>query len=274
MRTIAPPWAVLSGIVLTLVTAFALIPLAWMALGSIRPPSELLSGEPSFLPRSIDAGSFRRLAETPFGRQAVNSIGVALATAVLATAAACSTGYVLGRSRSRAAQGIGALVLTAYMVAPIMLVIPVFVLFRLLGLSNSLTGLVIAHTAYCLPFAIWSLRGFYSTLPAELEERAAADGLAPLPSLVQAVLPVAYPGLATTAVFSFVLSWNEYVFARVLVSSSSRKTVPVGVEDLFYGGHVDWGVIMAAGTCVLVPAAVVVLVLRKHLQRGWLASWQ
>ena len=259
---------------LTLVLLFALVPLMWMLAGALKPEAELVAGSPTLLPRSLELDSFRRLAGTPFLRQCVNSLVVAAATAIIATTGACTTGYLLGRTKSRTSSLLGLVVLAAYMVAPIMLVIPLFVLFRMTGLANGLGGLVLAHTAFCVPFALWSLRAFFSTLPVELEERAAADGIGPIATLRRVILPMSYPALVSTAVFSFVLSWNEYVFARVLISSSSKKTVPIGIEDLFYTGQVDWGAIMAAGACVLVPAVVLVVALRRHLEGGWLASWQ
>lgn len=269
VMSVLPPLVILAAVLV-----FAVGPLIWIVTGALKPASEIISGSTTLLPRSPEVESFRRLAATPFLRQCGNSLVVAVATAILVTAAACSAGYVLGRVRSRWSNVLGVMVLASYMVAPIMLVIPVFVLFRRLGLANTLFGLVLAHGAFCLPFALWSLRAFFASLPREIEERAAADGLGPIAALVRAVLPMAYPGLVSTGIFSFVLSWNEYVFARVLISSSSIKTVPVGIEDLFYGGHVDWGVIMAAGTCLLVPAAVLVLAMRRQLESGWLASWQ
>jgi len=158
------------------------------------------------------------------------------------------------------------------MVSPVVLAVPFFVVWTKLGLSDSLTGIVIAHLSFALPYGIWSMRGFFAGLPISLEERAASDGLSPGQVLALVILPTIVPGALTTTLFCFLLSWNDYVFARVLNGSERLKTLPVGIDDMFQGSLVDWTRVLAAGTITMVPALLIVAFLQRQFGRSAIAS--
>jgi ABC-type glycerol-3-phosphate transport system permease component len=143
------------------------------------------------------------------------------------------------------------------------------VLMRSLELVNTHLGLVLAYTAFCLPFALWLLRTFFQSIPLELEEAAMTDGASRAQTVLRVVLPLALPGIVATGTFTFILAWNDYIFARVLLSADELKTLPVGIADLYNASVVDWGMIMSAGMLVLVPVLAVFLIVQRYLVAGW-----
>ncbi len=135
-----------------------------------------------------------------------------------------------------------------------MIIIPVYVLLNALGLTNSHLGLVVAYTSISLPFTLWLLRAFFASLPIELEEAAFIDGANRFQTLVYVVLPQALPGIIATSVFAFVVVWNDYLFARVLLNERSLMTMPVGLQDIYEATVVDWGLLMSGAVVVTLPA--------------------
>jgi ABC-type glycerol-3-phosphate transport system permease component len=154
------------------------------------------------------------------------------------------------------------------MFAPIMIIIPFYVAMRFLGLTNTHLGLILAYTAFCLPFSLWLLRTFFQSIPLEIEEAARIDG-SRLQAVIHVVLPLALPGVVATGTFTFILAWNDYIFARVLLSADEMKTLPVGIADLYNASVVDWGMIMAAGVLVIAPVAAVFVFIQRFLVVGW-----
>jgi ABC-type glycerol-3-phosphate transport system permease component len=249
---------------------FAAAPFAWMILTAFKPRSEIFVSPPTFLPGAFTLDNVVRLfAETRFAAYLANSALVAAATVVLTLLVAIPGAYALTRFRWRGREAISAAVLFTYMFAPIMVIIPFYVLMRALGLTNTHTGLVLAYTALCLPFALWLLRSFFQSIPLELEEAALTDGASRPRAVLHVVLPLAAPGLIATATFTFILAWNDYIFARVLLSADELKTLPVGIADLYNASVVDWGLIMSAGTLVLVPVFFVFIFIQRSLVAGW-----
>jgi ABC-type glycerol-3-phosphate transport system permease component len=174
----------------------------------------------------------------------------------------------LTRFRFRGRETIAGLILFTYMFAPIMIIIPFYVAMRFLALTNTHLGLILAYTAFCLPFSLWLLRTFFQSIPLEIEEAARIDG-SRLQAVIYVVLPLALPGVIATGTFTFILAWNDYIFARVLLSADEMKTLPVGIADLYNASVVDWGMIMAAGLLVIAPVAAVFVFIQKFLAVGW-----
>src|SRR5207244_13277025 len=161
------------------------------------------------------------------------------------------------------------LVLCTYMFAPIMIVIPIYILARRLGIVNTHAALVLSYASFCLPFSLWLLRAFFQSIPLELEEAAHVDGAGRGRALLHIVLPLALPGLIATSIFTFTLAWNDYIFTRILIASDELKTLPVGVQDLFAAAVVDWGLVMAAGMLITIPALAFFMAVQRHLVAGW-----
>jgi multiple sugar transport system permease protein len=155
------------------------------------------------------------------------------------------------------------------MFAPIMIIVPFYVMVRFLGLNNTHLGLVLAYTAFCLPFALWLLRSFFQAIPLDIEEAAVVDGASRVQVIFHVVLPLALPGVVATGILTFILAWNDYIFARVLISADELKTLPVGIADLYNASVVDWGMIMAAGLLVIAPVLGVFVFVQKYMVAGW-----
>ena len=257
---------ILAAMALLVFTAF---PFAWMASTALKPSREIFVTPPSLWPTHVTLDNVSRLfAETRFLSYFRNSLTVSFATVGLTLLVSVPAAYSLTRFRFHAREKIAGLILFTYMFAPIMIIIPFYVAMRFLGLTNSHVGLILAYTAFCLPFNLWLLRTFFQSIPLEIEEAALIDGNR-LQAIIYVVLPLALPGVVATGIFTFILAWNDYIFARVLLSSDELKTLPVGIADLYNASVVDWGIIMAAGLLVIAPVAAVFVFIQKFLVAGW-----
>ena len=252
---------------LALVGAF---PLFWMLSTSLKPSGEIFATPPRMIPTRPTLVNFARLfTETSFLTYFRNSATVAL-TAVLLTLAVSSLGaYGLTRFSFRGRDQVAGLILTTYMFAPVMIIIPFYILVKQLGIVNTHLALVLSYTTFCLPFCLWLLRAFFQSIPLELEEAALVDGAGRGRAVWYVVLPLALPGLIATAIFTFILAYNDFLFSMVLITSEELKTLPVGVNDLFNATIVDWGMIMAAGVMITAPAVMFFAAVQRYLVQGW-----
>ena len=271
MSTGASAWRTamvwLAALALFLFTAF---PLLWMASTAFKVSNEIFATPPTLWPRTFTLANVERLfSETRFLSYLVNSFTVALATAGLTLVVSTPAAYSLTRFRFAGRDKVAALILFTYMFAPIMIIIPFYVMMRFLGLNNTHVGLVLAYTAFCLPFNLWLLRTFFQGIPIDIEQAALIDGANRLQAVVYVVVPLALPGVVATGIFTFILAWNDYIFARVLIGADELKTLPVGIADLYNASVVDWGMIMAAGLLVIAPVLAVFVFIQRYMVAGW-----
>ncbi len=255
------------GAILALLAGF---PLLWMLSTALKPSDEIFATPPRLVPATFTLTNFARLlAETRFMTYFENSVVVSLATVLLTLAVSACGAYGLTRFRFRGREKISGLILLTYMFAPIMIIIPFYILVKELGLVNTRLALVLSYTTFCLPFALWLLRAFFQAIPLDLEEAALVDGATRFRAVLRIVLPLALPGIIATGIFTFILAWNDFLFALVLITSDELKTLPVGVNDLFNATIVDWGMIMAAGVMITVPAVAFFVAVQRYLVQGW-----
>ena len=248
----------------------AAFPFFWMISTSFKPPAEVFAQPPAFIPDDPTWDNFRRLfTATSFLIYFKNSLIVSGLAVVLTMVVSAAGAYSLTRFSYLGREKIAGLILCTYMFAPIMVVIPFFILVKKLGIENTHFALVLAFTSFCLPFTLWLMRAFFATIPLELEEAALVDGAGRVRALIYVVLPLALPGIIATSIFTFILAWNDYIFTRILITSDELKTLPVGVQDLFHSALIDWGLIMAAGMMITVPALLFFLSVQRYLIRGW-----
>jgi ABC-type glycerol-3-phosphate transport system permease component len=248
----------------------AAFPFFWMVSTSFKPPAEVFAQPPAFIPDDPTWDNFRRLfTTTNFLVYFKNSVIVSGLAVLLTMAVSAAGAYSLTRFSYLGREKIAGLILCTYMFAPIMVVIPFFILVKKLGIENTHFALVLAFTSFCLPFTLWLMRAFFSTIPLELEEAALVDGAGRVRALIYVVLPLALPGIIATSIFTFILAWNDYIFTRILITSDELKTLPVGVQDLFHSALIDWGLIMAAGMMITIPALLFFLSVQRYLIRGW-----
>jgi multiple sugar transport system permease protein len=253
---------------------FLAFPLLWLLSTALKSPRELGSPHPAWIPRHPTLANVRQaFAEQPLAHAALNSLLVALGTAVVAVLVATPMAYVMGRHRSRLARAATGWVVVSQAFPFVLLIIPLFLVLKNLRLIDSLTGLVLVYVVWALPFALWMLTGHVRAVPAELEEAAAVDGAGRLRTLVSVTAPLLAPGIAATALFAFVTAWNEFFFALVLLKSPGRQTLPV-VLTHFIGaeGVADLGPLAAAAFLATLPSVAVFALVQRRITSGLLAG--
>jgi ABC-type glycerol-3-phosphate transport system permease component len=257
----------LAAVVLSLLCGF---PLLWMVLTSIKPDREILTAVPTFWTSDPTLGAYQRLFEqTKFLTYFRNSIVVAGSATVLTVLVGTLAAYGITRFRFRGRDFVAGVVLFTYMFAPIMIVVPFYILMRQAGLTNSHSGLVLAYVTFSLPFSMWLLRSFFQSIPLELEEAAMIDGCSRPQAVMRIIVPLALPGVIAVSIFTFIVAWNDYLFARVLIGADDLKTLPVGIQDLYESTITDWGMVMAAGVMITIPALLIFILLQRYLIAGW-----
>ncbi|WP_051426140.1 carbohydrate ABC transporter permease [Jiangella gansuensis] len=257
-----------AAIVLVPLIAFAVFPLLWMFLSSVKTPEQLYSGD-GWLPDGIDWGFYRRVLDgTPFTSFMVNSLVVGVASTAIVVVLAAMAGYGLARGTFRGRSLLSRGVLVAYVFPTILIVMPLFTLVSDLGLAGTYPGIVLVHVVFNFPFCVWLMVQYFRTLPREIEEAGRVDGLSHVGVFVRIAVPLAAPGLATTAIFGFINSWNEFLLSFVILGSGDRRTLPVGVYN-FVGSEVaDWGPLMAATTLAVLPTLVLFLLVQRRITGG------
>jgi N,N'-diacetylchitobiose transport system permease protein len=269
-------WRRLADGTAVVMAVLTLFPIYWMVLAAVKPAGEIqsLDQRPWTLAPTLD--SFRRVIEVDaFGRYFLNSLLVALVVVVASGLVAFLAAVALTRFRFRLRTTVLVMFLVAQMVPIEALTIPLFFLIRDLGATvpavglNTLGSLMLVHTAFALPFAIWMLRGFVAAVPEELEEAAVIDGASRVTVLRKILFPLVAPGLAATSVFSFITAWNDFLFARTfIISATDRQTLPAALLVFFKPDENDWGAIMAASTLMTLPVLVFFMLVRRRLVAG------
>lgn len=254
------------------IAAWSFFPIYWMIVSSLRTPQDLFA-RPTIWPTTVSLESYRNLLEvTDYPQQFRNSIVVALAVVAITLVASVVIAYAVTRFRVPFKMLIIGSMLYAYMFPPMLLAIPLYGIFVSLGLADSLIALVIAHCTLTLPLGVWLLWGFFKSMPFELEEAAMVDGCTRLGSFIRVVLPLSLPGVVTVAVFSFLLSWTDYAYALVMISSDTQKTLPVGLASMVGSFELRWGEVMAGATLIALPLFLMFTLLSRYFIQGLAAG--
>jgi multiple sugar transport system permease protein len=266
----------LSAFAALVVCALLLFPIWWMLVTAVAQPDDVRTLPPVFFPANPSFAAFHTiLFDRPMLRWIGNSLIVAGLSTALTMALGVLGGYALSRFSSRTVRAAGMSVLLAKMIPTTLLVIPLYVMFREYGMLATLASAALAHCTVTIPFAIWMLKAYFDSIPAELEEAAAIDGATPLGALWRIVLPVSLPGLGATALYAFILSWNEFAFSRTLLFSEPKNwTVTMGIASIRGEYITSWNEIMAASAIVAVPIILVFLWLERYLVAGLTAGAQ
>jgi multiple sugar transport system permease protein len=265
-------WTLHYGAVLLYVVA-ALFPLYWLVKVSITPNDVLYREGTGLLPSKV---SFEHYA-TVIGKSDFllffrNSIIVSSVTAVASTLLAMASGYAFSRFAFRGKFWIVGLMLVTQMFPLVIVITPIFSIFGTLGLTNSLTGLIIIYTAFNIPFATFLMQSFFDGIPKELEEAAMIDGATRFKALVQIVAPLTLPGIVATVGFCFTGAWGEILFALLLNSSASTSTFPVGLLLYSTRATIEFGPMMASGVLALLPVCVFFFFIQRYLVQGLTAG--
>ena len=251
-----------------------IFPLLWMVITSIKPQQELFRIPPMFLPESVTLEHYANLLEnTPFLKYFGHSLVIASSTTVLVIVLGVLGAYSLVRFSYPGRQRMALVVLSTYLLPSVVLVLPLYLLMVRVGVANTLLSLVIAYTTFSLPYALWLLRAFMASAPEDLEWAALVDGASRLGAFVDVVLPQALPGIISTAVFTFIVGWNEYFYALVLVNSDSARPLTTGVMNMLITSfNIEWSLLMAASVMMSLPLIVIFVFLQSYLTRGFAAS--
>ncbi|WP_166355975.1 carbohydrate ABC transporter permease [Phytoactinopolyspora limicola] len=250
------------------VALFSVFPLYWMAVTAIKPQSEIITPEPVWWPSEFVWDRFPQVLDRGFGRYLRNSLMVAVSTTIIGLIVATMAGYALARFRIPLRKYLALVVLATQLFPVVVLLIPLFIVMRNLGLTGSLWGLVVAYLAFITPLMIWILRGFFLSVPNELEEAALIDGCTRFGAMRRVILPLAGPGIAAVSIFAWIAAWNEFLFALTFVRSESLRTLPVGLAFFVEQERVDHGAIMAGSLLFTLPVVVFFLFVHKRLTTG------
>ena len=258
------------------IAAAVAFPLYWMVLSALKPTGEVQSANPRPWTLSPTLDSFRRVLDVEnFGLYFVNSVIVAVVVVAVALVCSFLAAVALTRFAFRGRTVLVVLLLIAQMVPVEALTIPLFFLMRSVGDVapafglNQLGSLVLVHLAFCLPFAIWMLRGFVAAVPGDLAEAAALDGASRLRFTWQVLFPLVAPGLVAASVVSFIHAWNDFLFAKTfIISGTDNRTLPLGLLVFFKPEEQDWGAIMAGSTLMTVPVLVFFVIVQRQLVSG------
>jgi multiple sugar transport system permease protein len=254
--------------------ALVIFPIYWMFVTSLAPPNELRAFPPVFLPPNPNWSIYRQLLEErPLLLWLTNSALAAAAAVAISLSVSVLAAYSLSRFKVRGGHSLGLFILVSKMLPATLLVIPLFAIFREMGLIGSLWSIILAHSTLIVPFSTWMLKGYFDTIPTELEQAAMIDGCSPLGALVRIVLPAAAPGIAATALYGVVLSWADYAFARTfLTSQQTAWTANVGIATLKGEHFTNWNEIMAASMVTALPIIAIYLFLERYLVGGLTAG--
>ncbi len=250
------------------IVLFALAPFAWLILTSLTPSEQLVATGVSLSPAGWGLDNYIRLvAHTSFLGNMGHSLIVALGTVVLGLVAAVTAAYGFSRFRFTGRRPIMLLFLLVNMFPVVLLILPLFVLMRRLGLLDSHAALILANATVAIPFAVWMLTSYVAAIPKSLDEAAMIDGCSRLSALRRVILPLAMPGIVSTGIYVFITAWNEYLYALTLGGRNVR-TVTVAIQTLIGEYQIEWGLLAAGGVVGALPATLLFLIVQRRLIGG------
>ncbi|KGM36035.1 carbohydrate ABC transporter permease [Inquilinus limosus] len=268
------PWRLVGNMFLVVLTAFSALPMLWMLLTSVKGQFAALQYPPQWIPTSPTLEQYRRLLSpnSDVGREfltyMLNSLIVSTATTVLGLVVAVPAAYGFSRFRFPGRNLLFYSVLLRNMFPAVVFLMPLFILMRWLGLVNTHASLILTYLTFGLPLSIWLLKGFYDNIPVQLEQAARIDGASRFQAFLFVVMPLSSPGIIATAIYSFIIAWNEYIYALTFLNDQSKMTLPVGLQYFFTEYATNWPGLMAASFIMSVPVVAMFLVLQKYFVRA------
>jgi len=265
------PWRTATAV---LIVFFVLAPFYWMLNIALTPEQQTFTHGIQYLPIGMTLENFSGIfTAVAFGRAFLNSVVVAVSVTVLAIGLSVFAAYAFARFNFRGRRLLIVSLLLIYMLPGILLLVPMMVIFRTLGILNTYPALILAESTHAVPFAVWLLTNYFASLPRELEEAAQVDGCNRVGAMLRIALPLAAPGLVAAALFVFIASWNNFLFAFMFTSGENVRTLPVLLRMFAMGeSSVQWGKIMAGAVLTTLPVAAVFLFFQRYLIRGLAAG--
>lgn len=254
------------ALALGLAAAVTVFPFYWMLNTSLKPPHEVFLSPPAFASENWTLAAYDTLLRVrPFGRYFLNSLVVSAGSTLLSVVLAALAAYGFTRFHIRGAGALVVFLLFTKMLPETLLIIPYFRLMSELGLLNTHLALILAYSSFALPFSVWMLIGFFRSIPREIDEAAIVDGASRLSAFFRVILPLARPGLVAVALFTFLISWNAYVWALVLTTDPGMFVLSVGIANMVGEYRVQWNELMAAAMIAAAPVMVLYALLERHL---------
>jgi multiple sugar transport system permease protein len=275
--SISKTWnRVISAIVVVIVLALILWPFFYIFVSSFKPLKEIMS-RVSFFPKDPTIRNYSTLlfARTPirdFIRILSNTLLVSTITAAFSIVISSLSGYSIARSRKLKSGIVSRLLLFIYVFPTIIILVPIYKLFTLIGLWDSYVGLIVVYVALVSPFCTWLLVSFFDSIPRELEESSQIDGAGSFTTFMRIVLPLTLPGIVTVGAYSFITAWGEYMFALVVISSNQKKTAALGLATFTAEQYIEWGPLLAGSILIIVPVFLLFLPVAKIFIKGFMTG--
>jgi multiple sugar transport system permease protein len=258
---------ILIYVLVGLVLIWVLFPIYWVIAGSFKSPQQASAVPPVWFFKPSIENYVTAFVRRDFSKLFINSVIATLTSTAIVLVLGSMAGYALARYKVKGNQGLLFWILSTRMFPPVAAIIPIFLLFNRLDLIDTRLGLILIYIAFNLPFAVWIMRGFFLEIPTELEDAALVDGCTPWQAFIKVMMPLTLPGLAATAVFCMVFSWNEFLFAFI-ISRANSQTLPIGVMGFITQRGVLWGEMSAAATVIMMPMIVFTFFVQRYLIRG------
>lgn len=256
-------------VLLALLASLVLIPVLWMVSTAFKSYGETIAKPPRWIPQQISFEAFGRLwSEYPFGTYFKNSFVIVLFSMAVSVFASCLAGYGLTRFRFRGRNSLMTFILVTQMFPSVMLLVPFYSIIGKMHLLDTHLGLILVYISFTVPFCTWTMLGFFRALPLDLDEAARIDGCNSWQCFGRIILPLTLPGIASTSIYAFITSWNEYMFAFILTSRPEMKTLSVGIAEMNGFQQIRWNDMMAASLMASLPLILLFICLQKYFVSG------
>jgi multiple sugar transport system permease protein len=261
-----------------LAVVVALAPFAWLVISSVATPAELLQRPLHWIPAHGSLSRYGAIfsgnddAAATFAAAFLNSIVIATVSVAISLAVGIFGAYAFARLRFRFRRSIMLLFLATYMLPPIAILIPLYLLEARLQLLDTQMGLIFVYVSFITPFVLWVMGNYFQSIPRELEEAGQIDGLTRIGVLFRIVLPLSAPGLLSTALLGFLLAWDEFLYALIFTNTTAAKTIPVAIAEFTGKNAVDFGMIATGGVLASLPPAIIALVFQRYIVGGLTAG--
>lgn len=262
-----------------LVLLWTILPLYWMIATAFRPEKEVYEG--LVIPRTLSISSI--LAIFGFGEEyitvgstitpyMINSTYISIIVMLISTVLGVLGGYALARIRFPGKDVLSSLSLFAYVFPTVVIMVPIFFIFSQWRLTNTPTGLILALLSHTLPYTLWMLRGFFQTIPVDIEEAAFIDGCSRVKTIFRIVLPLSTPGIVATATYAFILAWNNVLFPLILITRTDIQVISIGLLNYMKADFVPWDRLMAASFVATLPPTLLFFAIQKYIVAGLTAG--
>ena len=259
----------ISHTLLMIATVIAIFPLIWIFISSVKSKGELTSEPTRFWPKIFTLDYFEHVInDLNFIVNIKNSLFISLVTTLIAITISAMAAYGIVRFFPKLGSIMSKLLVTTYIFPPILLAIPYSIAMAKVGLTNTTTGLIVVYLSFSVPYAVWLLVGFFQTVPIEIEEAAKIDGANKFTVFFKIVLPLVAPGIVSTAIYTFINAWNEFLYALILVNDTGKMTVAVALRSLNGAEILDWGDMMAASVIVVIPSVLFFCFIQNKIAGG------